>query len=280
VTRKWPVIVAEAVRIANSYSTPVTLRQLHYRLVAAGVGGYLNTPSCYKQLSSLTAEARRQEAFPELSDRTRGIERPQSFKDPADALDTLIRAYKRDHTEGQKFQTWVLYEKATLGAQIEAWTYNYGLPTAALRGYSSESLEREIWDTMEADGRPVVAFYVGDLDPEGEDIERNFKDQAVRKYIDFHHWQKLTVLPTQIGPLGLVANPGKDKSSRASGFIAKYGRLFQIEVEAIDPGVLETMVISAITDSTWFNVKALDKSIRQERTERKLLEKLRDENAA
>ena len=72
----WKMIVAQAAIIANSYTTPVTLRQLHYRLVAAAIGGYTNTQSCYKRLSSLTAEARRLGIFPALSDRTRGVHSP------------------------------------------------------------------------------------------------------------------------------------------------------------------------------------------------------------
>lgn len=274
--RQWSVIVAEAARIAASYSTAVTLRQLHYRLVASGIGGYENTQICYKQLSSLTAEERRAGRFPELSDRTRGVERPLHFDSPQEAMDALINQYRRDHTEGQEFQSWVLYEKATLGAQIEAWTYQYGLPTAALRGYSSESLEREIFKQIVNDGREVVVWYIGDLDPEGEDIERNFKDQADRMGIDFIYWQKLTVVPSQIGPLGLVPNPGKRTSSRAPGFIRKYGRLFQIEVEAVDPGVLETMVMTAIERPTFFDVDALDSSRQQEAKDVELLEKMRD----
>jgi hypothetical protein len=274
--RNWSLILSEAERIARSYTTSVTLRQLHYRLVAAGTGGYLNNQTCYKQLSSLTAEARRAGLFPALSDRTRGVERPNAWSSPADAMDALIAQYRRDNTEGQAFQTWVLYEKATLGAQIEAWTDDYGVPTAAMRGYSSESLEREIFDAMTADGRPVVVWYVGDLDPEGEDIERNFQEQADRMGIVFHHWDRLTVVPAQITPLGLVPNLGKTTSSRAKGFIAKYGTLFQIEVEAVDPAVLEQLVTDALTDVTWFNEKALKASLRKQRADIKRLEDLRD----
>ena len=274
--RNWPTILTEAARIARSYTTSVTLRQLHYRLVATGIGGYLNNQTCYKQLSSLTAEARRAGTFPALSDRTRGVERPAAWDSPADAMDSLIAQYRRNNTEGQPYQTWVLYEKATLGAQIEAWTDEYGVPSAALRGYSSESLEREIFEAMENDGRGVVVWYVGDLDPEGEDIERNFRDQADRMGIVFHHWDRLTVLPTQITPLGLVPNPGKVSSSRAKGFIAKYGTLFQIEVEAVDPAVLETLITDALTEPTWFNEKALKASVRKQKADIKRLEDLRD----
>jgi hypothetical protein len=274
--RNWIPILNEAERIANSYATPVTLRQLHYRLVATGIGGYENTQGCYKQLSSLTAEARREGDFPQLSDRTRGVERPLHFSSPAQAIASIIAWYRRDRTEDQDYQTWVLYEKATLGAQIESWTNPYGIPTAALRGYSSESLEREIFEAMNDDGRPVVVWYVGDLDPEGEDIERNFKDQAERQDIEFEHWERLTVLPTQIGPLGLVPNPGKASSSRAAGFVRKYGRLFQIETEAVDPAVLEALVIDAITHSAYFDPDVRQESLDLEAQDKARLEQLRN----
>jgi hypothetical protein len=274
--RNWIPIINEAERIALSYSTPVTLRQLHYRLVAAGVGGYENTQTCYKQLSALTAEERREGRFPQLSDRTRGVERPLSFRNPASAVASIISWYKRDRTEGQEYQTWVLYEKATLGAQIESWTEEYSIPTAALRGYSSESLEREIFEAMNDDGRPVVVWYVGDLDPEGEDIERNFQDQAERQDIEFEAWERLTVLPAQIGPLGLVPNPGKATSSRAAGFVRKYGRLFQIETEAVDPAILETLVTDAITHSYYFDEEVREESLTQEKRDIQKLKDLRD----
>ena len=110
----WKLIIAAADRIALGYATSVTLRQLHYRLVASGVGNYVNSETCYQTLSEKTSALRRTGDFPPLSDLTRGVNRPVGFADPADALDWLARLYRRDRTEDQKFQTWVLYEKATL----------------------------------------------------------------------------------------------------------------------------------------------------------------------
>jgi hypothetical protein len=57
--------------IVEEYDTAVTLRQVHYRLVAEATGGYQNTQNDYKNLSRLTAEARRNGGFPPLLDRTR-----------------------------------------------------------------------------------------------------------------------------------------------------------------------------------------------------------------
>lgn len=286
---RWPAIIVEAARIARSYSTAVTLRQLHYRLVALALYGYLNNLNCYKRLSELTAEARRQGTFPALSDRTRGVHRPPFWNSPQDGIKALAEQYRRNYTEGQEHQVWVIYEKATLGAQIESWLRPFGVPSAALRGYSSESLEREVFMAMENDKRPIVVFYVGDFDPEGEDIERNFKAQAIRWSrgeewgkdeedelfdldetlldhqdvweLEFVWWEKLTVTPPQVQQFGLVPNPGKASSSRAAGFIRKHGSLFQIEVEAVDPNVLRDLILDAVTDARWFNEEVWDESV-------------------
>lgn len=265
----WTPIIEAARKIVETYDTLVTLRQLHYRLVAAAISGYLNMQYCYKRLSELSAELRRNNDFPRLADLTRSVYRPLSFENREEAFVWLSVRYRRDRTEGQKYQVWILYEKATLSAQIESWTHRYGIPSAALRGYSSESLEREIFEEMQSDGRPIVVFYVGDLDPEGEDIERNFLAQSHRLGLTFKHWQRLTVTPEQIEPLGLVPNFGKEKSSRAPKFIAKYGELFQIETEAIDPNVLRDMIVNAVTDSRWLNQKQLKRSLAQEKRDKR-----------
>ncbi len=74
----WPPILDRAKEIVASYDTGVTLRQLFYRLVAAGL--IPNTPAAYKTLSTKTARARRQGAFPDLIDRTRRIHRDPRFE--------------------------------------------------------------------------------------------------------------------------------------------------------------------------------------------------------
>ena len=76
----WPLILVDAARIVESYDTPVTLRQLFYRLVAKEV--IQNTSSAYKTLSSRTAAARRDGCFPALADNTRKISRYRSFAGP------------------------------------------------------------------------------------------------------------------------------------------------------------------------------------------------------
>ena len=274
--KKWGPIILEAERVARSYTTAVTLRQLHYRLVASSTGGYANKETDYTYLSKLTAEARREGHFPSLSDTTRRVVTPSHFIGPEEALTALADRFRLDRTRDQDYQVWVLFEKATLGAQVEAWTAAHGLPTAALRGYSSESLEREVFDGMQDDGRPIVAFYIGDLDPEGEDIERNFLAQSERQGVSFKHWERLAVTPQQVTEYQLVANPGKPASTRATAFTQKHGRLFQIEAEAVDPGTLRTLVMNAIQDSSWFDHETWDQVKDDEALGREQLQELAD----
>jgi hypothetical protein len=60
----WAAILDRACSIVESYDTPVTLRQLHYRLVAAG--RVPNTTHAYQHLSRLTARGRRDGTSPTL----------------------------------------------------------------------------------------------------------------------------------------------------------------------------------------------------------------------
>lgn len=54
----------------------------------------------------------------------------------------------------------------------------------------------------------------------------------------------------QIGALGLIENPGKVTDSRAKGFVARHGKLVQVEVEAIPPALLRALYQDAI-DAHW-----------------------------
>ena len=151
---KWPAILEHAARLTRSYDTPVTLRQLFYRLVAAEL--LPNTTSAYKQLSSRTAEARREEGFPALVDRTRNIHREGSFESPHEARRWLERVYRRDRTEGQDVAIYLGVEKNGIVAQLESWFGELGLPILAHGGYSSQSYVAEIVEEVTAEAREAI----------------------------------------------------------------------------------------------------------------------------
>jgi hypothetical protein len=144
---RWPLIIERAAEIVRSYSTEVTLRQLFYRLLNFPETGFRNDEYCYKHLSELTAEGRRDGTFPPLVDLTRSIDVPYSHASPATAIREMAQSYRRHRTEGQPVVPVQLVEKATLVPQLYEWFgRDLGIPIMALRGFQSVSYEREIRD--------------------------------------------------------------------------------------------------------------------------------------
>ncbi len=234
------VILPMAALAVASYDTLVTLRQLFYRLVSKGL--LRNTKPEYAQLSSRTAALRRTDEFPPLIDRTREIIRRPSWTSPEDARRALKEQYRRDRTEGQAWSIYLGVEKAGIIEQLRLWFGDdYGIPILPLGGYSSEPFEREIvTDDGEYD-RPSVLLYAGDLDASGEDIERNFLEHT-----DFDEFRKVALTIEQAEQYELPPMMGKTTDPRAARFVAKYGRLFQIELDALDPNVLRALFADAL----------------------------------
>lgn len=274
--RSWEPILAAAAKIVRSYDTPVTLRQLFYRLVSAEL--LRNKQSDYSQLSSRTAQGRREGWFPRLLDQGREVSRYQTFDGVDDARSYIARIYRRDRTEGQEFSIYLGVEKATLTSQLDSWFGDLGLPIVALRGYSSETLEREFRDDVLDAGRPAVLLYAGDFDPSGEDILRNFTERtAVDVMVEgcpmnstepLIRVERIALTPDQIEEYDLPPQPGKSTDSRAKGFEARHGELIQVEVEALDPDDLRQLFQGAIDEffdtSTWEQVLEQEEQDRAE----------------
>ena len=262
----WQRALEEAAAIVRSYDTNVTLRQLHYRLVAAGT--IPNTASAYKTLSARTAEARRAGAFPALTDLTRHIDRPLSWTGPHDALADTLNLYRRDRTEGQPFALYIGVEKHGLVAQLSSWFSDLGIPILALGGYSSQSFVDQVrQDIRRTDGCPVL-LYAGDFDPSGEDIDRDF----VERVGAFQHVERIALTPEQIDEYDLPPAIGKATDSRASQFVARHGRLVQVELDALPPDTLRGLYQQAI-DLRW-DLSTFEQVVAAEEVERVQLEEL------
>lgn len=261
---KWGHVINLAREIVESYDTPVTLRQLFYQLVARQLID--NNQSHYKRLSSLTAEARRDGTFPELTDRTRTIHEYQSFTSPADALDYTAEIYRRDRTEGQPVSIYLGVEKAGIVNQLQTWFGDpLGLPILALGGYASQSYVGKTVRHVQAQDRPAVLLYAGDHDPSGWDIPRDFAART-------DCWkavQRIALAPEQVTEYALPESIGKETDSRKTGFVARFGKLTQVEVDALAPDVLRGLFSDAI--HTYWDTSVLGAVLERERTETETL---------
>ena len=262
--RSWPAILEHAARIVSGYDTGVTLRQLFYRLVSDGT--LRNTRSDYSQLSRQTAKARRQGDFPALVDRTREIHRPAVWNGPSDALASLASQYRRDRTEGQEWAVLLGVEKDGLTSLLSRWFTRYGVPVLALRGYGSQSYVDDVRADVEADGRPAVLLYSGDLDPSGEDIERDF----IRRAGCFAHVERVALTWEQVERHGLPPQMGKATDSRAASFVERHGALVQVELDALPPDVLRQLYADAL--GRFVDLSTWRESVERERAERERLE--------
>jgi hypothetical protein len=264
---EWGHVLERARPIVDTYSTMVTLRQLFYRLVAAEV--IPNTTTAYKRLSSVTAEARRQGTFPALMDRTRRIHRDGTFSDPDDAIGYMLDVYRRDRTEGQDVSVYLAVEKAGMVEQITSWFGGRGVPVLALGGYASQSYVDEVILDVERQGRPAVLLYAGDHDPEGEDIDRDF----VARTDCWATVERVALTAEQVDAYQLPPMPGKAESSRAAGFVARHGRLVQVELDALPPDVLRQLYTEAL--DAWWDESAWDAVMAREAADRAVLKGVR-----
>lgn len=256
----WKSIVAEAAVIVRSYDTGVTLRQLFYRLVAAEL--LPNTQVAYKTLSSRTAEARRTSDFPELIDRTRTIHRYTAFAGTQDARNWLVAIYRRDRTEGQDVSLYLAVEKNGIVEQLTSWFAELGVPILALGGYSSQSYVRDVVKDVYLQERPAILIYAGDFDPSGEDIDRDF----LARTGCFSETVRVALTPQQVEQYKLPPQPGKQTDSRAASFVARHGRLLQVELDALPPDVLRALYHDAIAH--FWDESTYEEVLRQEEEER------------
>lgn len=236
----WPEVVEVADAIVRTYDTPVTLRQLFYRLVAKQT--LPNTQTAYKSLSSNTAKARRDGTFPALEDRVRGIDRRMAWTSPEQALRITAATYRRDRTEGQPFSVYMAVEKSGLLNQLDAWYSRFGLPLLALGGYSSQTLADEVRDDVEHQRRPAVLLYAGDHDASGEDIDRDF----VARTDCWHKVVRVALTPDQVAEHNLPPLPGKASDTRAAAFAERHGGLVQVELDALPPDALHRLYDEAL----------------------------------
>lgn len=263
--RNWDAILVRAAEIVASYDTFVTLRQLFYRLVSELL--IHNTRSDYNQLSSRTAEARRAGWFPGLVDRTRSIQRYRTFAGPTEASHWLASIYRRDRTEGQEFSVYVGVEKHGIVNQLQAWFGDFGVPIIALGGYSSQAYADEIAEDVEGQDPPPVLVYAGDFDPSGMDILRDF----VERTACFEKVVRVALNAEQVVEFDLPPQMGKSTDTRAASFIARYGHLVQVELDALrPPDVLRRLYEEAITE--FFDLSIYEEVMAREAEERAALQ--------
>ncbi len=267
---------------------PMTVRQLFYRLVSAGA--IRNAQTEYKRLGAVMTRIREAGDVPRtwLVDHTRATLKPSSWSGLADFSESVRTCYRKDFWASMPHHVELFVEKDAVAGTVQPITVENDVAIRVCRGYASISFAGEIADEWTQIEKPIFAYYLGDFDPSGFDLERDLRDKLGRYsglpiwtyeppgqepcYVDNAHrfvsWVRLGVTEADFVDHDLVRIPVKRSDNRAAGFIQEYGTDCA-EIDAIPPSELRRRVADAI--DRHIDVERWNRLLKVEEAERETL---------
>lgn len=255
---KYDKIVPKVNAILKQYEYPLTLRQVYYRLVAAG--DIENTRSNYNSLSKILVKAREREVvdYRRIEDRVRTtIQDAYALPGPQDLYDMMsghiqyiADKYRRNPWLDQDNYLEVWLEKDALSTVVSRIATDvFCVPVAVNRGYGSFSFIKEGSRRIESNDKSLHILYFGDFDPSGEDMVRDLQNRIVKygngERVALVH--KIALTKAQIKDYDVPTTPPKKEDARTKAFVEKHGSK-TAELDAIDPADLQGMVEAAIKE--------------------------------
>jgi len=271
------VLIANANAIIKEYADQgfnLTLRQLYYQFVSRDL--IPNTQRDYKRLGSHINNARLAGHidWAAIVDRTRNVQTPTTFDDPAEVLWNAWKRYEEDKWADQPNRVEVWIEKDALLGVIAGVCEELQVPYFSCRGYTSQS---EMWAASkrfravrEAGQRPNI-IHLGDHDPSGKDMTRDTADRlGMFMYVDNQFpVNRIALNMDQIEEYKPPPNPAKTTDSRSTGYIEKFGTS-SWELDALEPQVMADLIRDAVADLR--DEDLWDESVEREREQRSTLE--------
>ena len=135
------------------------------------------------------------------------------------------------------------------------------------RGYPSLTVLYKLARSFRGSDRSVHLLYFGDYDPSGLDIDRNVVE---RLRIDFgakFKFERQAITLEQIEEYDIPPAPAKESDSRTKGMEERLGEAMQVELDAIDPPDLQTMIGNSI--DMYFDENIYQTTRRQELKKRR-----------
>lgn len=222
----------------------MTLRQLYYQFVSRDL--LANTERTYKNLAKTISDARLAGLvdWDAIEDRGRQPDIPNEWNSIEEVIETAIQQFRLPRWDDQEFYAELWVEKQALAGVLEPLADKYHVPLMVNKGYSSQSAMYESacrFMENERSDKPKVLFYLGDLDPSGEDMVRDIRDRMEMFGVRGLVVEKVAINMDQVEKYGPPPNPAKVTDPRAAWFIEEYGES-SWEVDALPPDVLEKII--------------------------------------
>jgi hypothetical protein len=294
---KLPFLQA-ALAVAHAHRDfwPLSVRQIHYRLLndppmkltprgkrrkKDGVvtydppvldesKRYRNDKASYDNLVDLLARARVEGSFPwgAIADETRPEALHNHHWNPKDFFDSqfkrLLKGYRRNRQQSQPDHIEIVAEKLTVRSILDTTASEHSIPLSISRGHNGPTMKKKIVDRFHASKkRKLILLCVTDLDPAGEAIIQNFKDDLV----DDHNLDDDRVVVIRAGinmdrveTLGLEPSYDTEEKdiSTKQAYTDKYGTSNAYELEAMEPEDLQralTEDIDRVLDIKAYNAE-------------------------
>ena len=251
---------------------PITLRGLMYQVVSAGF-----LPSTdklhYQRLMRVMVALREAGVVPFewIVDNVRSTEKPSSWSGLADFAETVKHAYRKDLWAQMEDYVHVIVEKDAIAGVLAPLTREYDVALSPIRGYASLSFAHGIAATWNRVEKPIYAFYLGDFDASGFDLERDMREKLERYCDRTFDWVRLGVNREDFEDFDLIPLKPKKKDARYSRFVAEHGHECA-ELDALPATELRRRVEEAITahidDEKWERLR------RTEELEKETIDKL------
>ena len=241
------MIIENAQNILSEYPGGITVRQLHYRLVAIGM---INDMNHYKRVVTAMTKAR----WDDIVDMEAFVDRERSMygetkadeKDLDDEIEqgeTQVKAWMQNYrlnrwsNQDNYIEVWI--EKKALQGVFERPCLAKSVGLAPCKGYPSITFLHDAYmrfSEAECNGKNPIILYFGDYDPSGEDIPRSIENNLRRMGVDVEV-KRLALLPEQIEEMNLPGVPPKRTDTRTRNWSG--GSV--VELDAVEPTRLADM---------------------------------------
>lgn len=242
--------IKEAYRAELYNQHPMTLRQVHYRLVARADTTYRNNQADYNALSKWLVRDRLDGIIPWefVEDRMREPRYVQMWSGLSELTEAVLRSYRRDVWDNQPSYLEVIVEKDALSGIFEEVLRPYGVTLNVQRGYGSWTSLKEIADRC-GSGEGVALLYFGDFDPSGEDMARSLEERLSDSNLPgggcFPEITKCALTYEDIAEYQLPPDFAKSTDTRRAAFVEQYGDV-AVELDALPLDVLRGRIRSEV----------------------------------
>lgn len=247
-------MIQEVTGIIGEYTTRLTVRQVYYRLVAKHL--IENKVSQYQRVVKVLRDARISGEIPfrAIEDRTRSfLGGDRSYSNEDDYFNNWLYTFRTIH-EDYELPRWynqeeyveVWIEKQALAGVFDQITQRKNVVLAPCRGYPSITYLYEAAQRLKRIDKDLTILYFGDFDPSGVDIFRSIEANMRKIFGVSAEFKKIAITPEQIEKYDIPPMPTKTSDPRSANYIAEYGDVSSVELDAIEPDDLQELISSAI----------------------------------